>query len=106
MNAHQVNTATGLKIWLGTRRRLRGAASVVALLPFLGAALTGGALAGDALYTTTNDGTAVNANIYATSTDVYISGGPQNPKAAGLVPDGTYYFQVTDPSGGTLCRQV
>ena len=99
-------------MWLGTRRRLRSAASVVALLPFLGAALTGGALAGDALYTTTKDGTAVNANIYPKSTDVYISGGPQNKNAAGL-PDGTYYFQVTDPSGGTLlstdsaiCRQV
>ena len=99
-------------MWLGTRRRLRSAASVVALLSFLGAALTGGALAGDALYTTTKDGTAVNANIYPKSTDVYISGGPQNKNAAGL-PDGTYYFQVTDPSGGTLlstdsaiCRQV
>ena len=112
MNAHQVNTTTGLKMWLGTRRRLSSAASVVALLPVLGAVLTGGALAGDALYTTTKDGTAVNANIYPTSTDVYISGGPQNKKAAGL-PNGTYYFQVTDPSGNTLlstdpaiCRQV
>jgi hypothetical protein len=101
MNAHQANTTTCLKLWLGTRRRLSGAASVVALMPFFGAALTGGALAGDALYTTTKDGTAVNANIYPTSTDVYISGGPQNKKAAGL-PDGTYYFQVTDPSGNTL----
>jgi hypothetical protein len=43
---------------------------------------------------------------------VYLSGGPQNTKASGL-PDGTYYFQVTDPSGGTLlstdialCRQL
>ena len=90
MNAHQVNTTTGLKTWLGARRRLSGAASVVALIPVLGAALTGGALAGDALYTTTKDGTAVNANIYPTSTDVYISGGPQNKKSAGL-PDGTYY---------------
>src|SRR5262249_13620272 len=86
--------------------------SVVALIPFLGAALTGDALAGDALYTTTKDGTVVDANIYGLSTDVYISGGPQNTKAAGL-PDGTYYFQVTDPSGKTLlstdnavCRQL
>jgi hypothetical protein len=112
MNPHQVKTTTDLKMRLGTKRRLRGAASVVALMPFLGVALTGGALAGDALYTTTKDGTAVNANIYPTSTDVYISGGPQNKNSAGL-PDGTYYFQVTDPSGGTLlstdpaiCRQV
>jgi hypothetical protein len=44
---------------------------------------------------------------------VYITGGPQNTKDPGLVPDGNYYFQVTDPSGSVLlslddvsCRQV
>jgi len=44
---------------------------------------------------------------------VYLNGGPQNKKDAGLQPDGTYYFQVTDPSGATLlsadniaCREV
>jgi hypothetical protein len=74
-------------------------------------ALTSSAVA-DALYTTNQSGTAVNQNTYTTSTDVYISGGPQNINASGL-PDGTYYFQVTDPSGATLlstdialCRQV
>ena len=43
---------------------------------------------------------------------MYLSGGPQNLKASGL-PDGTYYFQVTNPSGATLlstdaavCRQL
>jgi hypothetical protein len=43
---------------------------------------------------------------------VYLSGGPQNTSHAGLA-DGTYYFQVTDPSGKTLlstdnavCRQL
>lgn len=54
-----------------------------------------------AIYTTNSSATAVNWNIYSTATDVYISGGPQNKNAAGL-PDGTYYFQVTDPSGKTL----
>ncbi len=71
-----------------------------------------GAFAGDAIYTTTKAGTQVNTNVYAVSTDVYLSGGPQNTNSAGL-PDGTYYFQVTDPSGRTLlstdialCRQL
>jgi hypothetical protein len=70
-----------------------------------------GPLAG-AIFTTTQDGTAVNQNIYGSTEDVYLSGGPQNTKAAGL-SDGTYYFQVTDPGGSTLlstdnaaCRQL
>ena len=70
------------------------------------------ALAGNAIYTTTKSGTVVNQNVYPLSTDVYLSGGPQNTHAAGL-PDGTYFFQVTDPSGKTLlstdialCRQL
>ena len=65
-----------------------------------------------AIYTTTKDGVAVNSNIYGSFQDVYLSGGPQNLNASGL-PDGTYYFQVTDPSGKTLvstdnavCRQL
>lgn len=65
-----------------------------------------------AIYTTVKDGTVVNKNIYGSTQDVYLSGGPQNTKAAGL-SDGTYYFQVTDPSGKTLlstdearCRQL
>src|SRR5689334_17336051 len=65
-----------------------------------------------AIYTTDKNGTEVNQNIYDLSTDVYISGGPQNHNASGP-PDGTYYFQVTDPSGNVLlstdiatCRQL
>ena len=65
-----------------------------------------------AIYTTIKDGTVVNKNIYGSTEDVYLSGGPQNLNASGL-PDGTYYFQVTDPSGKTLlstddarCRQL
>jgi len=64
------------------------------------------------VFTTIKDGTEVNFNLYGDRADVYISGGPQNTNASGL-PDGTYYFQVTDPSGKTLlstdnavCRQV
>lgn len=65
-----------------------------------------------AVYTTTFDGTSVNENVYSNKEEVYLSGGPQNTSSNGL-PDGTYYFQVTDPSGKTLlssdpaeCRQV
>jgi hypothetical protein len=64
------------------------------------------------IYTTTFDGQSVNENSYANKDAVYLSGGPQNASANGL-PDGTYYFQVTDPSGATLlstdpavCRQL
>jgi len=86
----------------------------------LGATYMGGALAAPlsgAIYTSTKDGTNVNANIYMSKADVYLNGGPQNANAAGLPfndPQGeAYYFQVTDPSGQTLlseddavCRQV
>ena len=65
-----------------------------------------------AIYTTTFDGQSVNENTYSSKDAVYLSGGPQNATANGL-PDGTYYFQVTDPSGATLlstdmavCRQL
>jgi hypothetical protein len=65
-----------------------------------------------AIYTSTSDGTTTNQNIYDSKADVYLNGGPQNMNANGL-PDGTYYFQVTDPSGSVLlstdparCRQL
>jgi hypothetical protein len=55
-----------------------------------------------AIFTTLFDGSAVNHNIYGAKQDVYLNGGPHSPNApctsAGL-PDGEYYFQVTDPSG-------
>jgi hypothetical protein len=65
-----------------------------------------------AIYTTEGDGTTVNGNVYQSKNDVYLNGGPQNVNSKGL-PDGTYYFQVTNPSGSDLlstdlavCRQV
>jgi len=65
-----------------------------------------------AIFTTKIDGTTVNGNVYEAKEDVYLNGGPQNTNANGL-PNGTYYFQVTDPSGSTLlstddaaCRQM
>src|SRR5437763_16283725 len=66
-----------------------------------------------AIFTTDSTGTRVNANIYQNAKDVYLNGGPQNQNDPGLYPDGTYYFQVTDPPGKVLlstdkvtCRQV
>ncbi|NUP13069.1 MAG: DUF4215 domain-containing protein [Polyangiaceae bacterium] len=62
------------------------------------AALTG------AIFTTLVDGSRVNANIYDAKEDVYLDGGPGDnaPSGAGALPEGDYYFQVTDPSGKTL----
>jgi hypothetical protein len=58
-----------------------------------------------AIFTTAVDGSIVNANVqYATKCDVYLNGGPGNnaPAGAAGLPEGDYYFQVTDPSGQTL----
>ena len=58
-----------------------------------------------AIFTTNVDGTIVNANVqYQSKCDVYLDGGPgQNaPQGAAGLPDGDYYFQVTDPSGKKL----
>ena len=57
--------------------------------------------AAQGIYTTTGTGTTVNGNVYPAKSDVYLSGGPQNCVGNGL-PDGTYYFQVTDPSASVL----
>ncbi len=54
-----------------------------------------------AIYTTTQDGTTVNGNIYTDCRDVYLSGGPQNNNSSGL-SDGVYIFKVTNPSTGVL----
>jgi hypothetical protein len=79
--------------------------------------LAGTAIAGPlpgAIFTTLEDGSRVNANIYQYKEDVYLDGGPgvQAPSKAAALPEGWYYFQVTDPSGKVLlstdpveCRQ-
>jgi hypothetical protein len=65
-----------------------------------------------AIYTSLATGTRVNQNLYDSKDLVYLNGGPQNLSASGL-PDGVYFFFVTDPSGATLlstdqanCRQL
>ena len=57
-----------------------------------------------AIFTTVANGTIVNANIYNSKCAVYLDGGPgpqAKATAAGL-PDGDYFFQVTDPNGNVL----
>jgi hypothetical protein len=60
-----------------------------------------------AIFTTLPDGSEVNFNIYSLKTDVYLDGGPGPgaPQTAAGLDDGTYVFQVTDPSGRTLLSQ-
>jgi hypothetical protein len=67
-----------------------------------------------AIFTTLGDGSEVNYNIYPSKAAVYLDGGPGpgSPQTAAGLDNGTYVFQVTDPSGTTLlstdpgnCRQ-
>lgn len=67
-----------------------------------------------AIFTSDVSGVPVNLNIYEAKEDVYLNGGPgiNAPDGAAGLPDGTYSFQVTDPSGKVLlstdavvCRQ-
>lgn len=67
-----------------------------------------------AIFTTVADGSEVNFNIYPNKEAVYLDGGPGPgaPQTAAGLDDGTYVFQVTDPSGRRLlstdaarCRQ-
>jgi hypothetical protein len=57
-----------------------------------------------AIYTTKGDGSLVNGNVYDSKEEVYLNGGPppNAPCSAAGLPDGDYYFQVTDPSGTVL----
>jgi hypothetical protein len=75
-------------------------------------ALSASAQFSGSIKTALPDGATATGNIYSSKGQVFLTAGPQNQKASGL-PDGRYYFQVTDPSGTTLlsndpavCRQV
>ncbi len=78
------------------------ASGFVTLMLCLTSSISVAAQATGAIFTTLVDGSSVNHNIYNGKQDVYLNGGPNSPNApctaAGL-PDGHYYFQVTDPSG-------
>src|SRR5712692_11658684 len=87
---------------------------VLAGLVLLGASPPAHAQLPGAIFTTLSDGSAVNFNIYPSKDAVYLDGGPPPgaPQTAAGLPDGTYVFQVTDPSGKKLlsldianCRQ-
>jgi hypothetical protein len=78
--------------------------AVVTVLAILLAAVT--ALRADpplpgAIFTTDPTCSGVDLNIYSDKHDVYLNGGPSHPGAASL-PDGSYYVQVTDPSGACV----
>jgi hypothetical protein len=57
-----------------------------------------------AIFTTNSTGTVVNGNQYDSPCSVYLDGGPglHAPATAAGLPNDSYYFQVTDPSGKTL----
>lgn len=58
-----------------------------------------------AIFTTTPLGDIVNENVRFTSKiEVFLDGGPgaNAPRTAAALPEGYYYFQVTDPSGKCL----
>ena len=57
-----------------------------------------------AIFTTNSNGSQVNGNQYDSPCSVYLNGGPgpHAPATAAGLPDGYYYFQVTDPSGKAL----
>lgn len=57
-----------------------------------------------AIFTTDANGNTVNANQYSSKCAVYLDGGPgpNAPANAAGLPNGDYYFQVTDPSGQVL----
>ncbi|KGQ19230.1 hypothetical protein LF41_2876 [Lysobacter dokdonensis DS-58] len=55
-----------------------------------------------AIFTTDTDGN-VNVNQYENKADVYLNGGPTNSNCnAAAIPDDTYVFQVTNPSGSVV----
>jgi len=96
-------------------RRPSGARQALVCAVVVALALTGrplfAAISG-AIYTSVSDGTKVNNNLYDFKSDVYLNGGPQNLNGAGL-PDGVYFFEVTDASGALLlstdqavCREL
>ena len=92
----------------------RGALALLLVLPALTptvAEAASKACSGGAAFTTNASAMVVNGNIYADSTDVYLNGGPAVARSIhgpvrgnlpGGLPDGFYYFQVTNPSGKML----
>jgi hypothetical protein len=81
-----------------------GAVAGAVLALTSGHAFAGGSAPSGAIFTTLSDGSEVNFNQYPSKDLVYLDGGPGPgaPASAAGLDDGTYVFQVTDPSGKTL----
>ncbi len=97
----------------GMNRKQTLGRAIIAVLSLGLTALATAAPSG-AIFTTLVDGSEVNFNHYPSKEAVYLDGGPGPgaPQFAAGLDDGTYVFQVTDPSGKTLlstdpagCRQ-
>jgi hypothetical protein len=107
-----------MRMVISSRRRtaivaLAGVVLTTVLLVGAGSVFAGDAPSG-AIFTTLADGSEVNLNSFPSKDAVYLDGGPGPgaPATAAGLDDGTYVFQVTDPSGKTLlsmdaarCRQ-
>jgi hypothetical protein len=96
------------------RRRILAVGLVIVVAAGLGQMVSAHAPSG-AIFTTLADGSEVNLNHFPSKEAVYLDGGPGPgaPRTAAGLDDGTYVFQVTDPSGKVLlsqdaakCRQV
>ena len=98
MNATRQSTARGFRLlgWVAVASMLAVALLGPSAAPAIGAGFNG------AIWTSLADGATVNANQYDAKTDVYLNGGPQNCGNSNGLPDGDYYFQVTNPSGSEL----
>src|SRR5215207_9823101 len=85
-------------------RRVGAIVAVAGALALIAAGTAAAAAATGAIFTTLADGSEVNFNIYPSKQAVYLDGGPGPgaPQAAAGLDDGTYVFQVTDPSGKEL----
>src|SRR5579872_5479170 len=76
--------------------------TVCMAVAMLGVTLTANAQLTGSIYTTNSGGTIVQGSLFGDKTLVYLDGGPQNLNSGSGLPDGSYYFQVTDPSGKVL----
>ena len=97
MDAHRSASSPGRRVRLGMKV-LSFATLLLMLAALAPAAVTADApkLTG-AVYTSNQDGSVIDENIYPSADAVYLTGGPCSGGSS--LPDGDYYFQVTDPGG-------